>query len=198
MKLKLEYYILGLLTLAPRTGYDVKKHIDTEGRFERRRAPLSQIYTTLKRMTEDNLVTFVEKERDGKPDLKIYSLTPQGQQLLVNFLHSPIKPSFRYGESSLLFRIQYAFLMENKAIIRQIQDEIEFRHEQIRTFRHRNRTIQPSTLPADKLAYAQKIYDQLHGYGATRMDQYVAFLESTLAFFEEQTVEFETALIPTS
>ncbi len=70
MKLKLEYYILGLLTLNPQTGYDVKKHLGTEGRFERRRAPLSQIYTTLKRMTENNLVTFVEKEREVCPERK--------------------------------------------------------------------------------------------------------------------------------
>ena len=71
------YDILGLLTINPSTGYDIKKHLDTEGRFTRRRAPLSQIYNTLKRMHENNLVTFVEEKREGKPNLKIYSITPE-------------------------------------------------------------------------------------------------------------------------
>jgi DNA-binding PadR family transcriptional regulator len=131
MKMKLEHYILGLLAISPRTGYDVKKHLDTEGRFERRRAPLSQIYTTLKRMTENNLVTFIEEERDSKPDLKIYSITPEGQKLLIDFLRSPIKQAFRHNESSLLFRIRYGFLVEPDVIIEQIQGELGFRQEQI-------------------------------------------------------------------
>ena len=196
MKLKLEYYILGLLTLNPQTGYDVKKHLDTEGRFERRRAPLSQIYTTLKRMTENNLVTFVEKERDGKPDLKIYSNTPQGRQLLIDFLRSPVEPTFRYSESTLLFRIRHAFLVEPNVIIKQIQDELDFRQEQIGKFRHRDRTIHSNTLSAGTLAYAQAIHDEIHSYGANRMDIYVAHLQKMLGFFEEQKLEPEAINLP--
>ena len=39
--MKLEYMILGILTINPMTGYDMKKYLDTEGRFGRSRAPLS-------------------------------------------------------------------------------------------------------------------------------------------------------------
>lgn len=191
MKLKLEYFILGLLTFNPQTGYEIKKNLDSEGRFERRRAPLSQIYTTLKRMFEDNLVTFVEKERDGKPDLKIYSITPHGSQLLIDFLRSPIEPTFRYSESSLLFRIRHAFLVEPRVIINQIQDELDFRQEQIGLFRHRDRTIHSMTLSADDLAYAQAINDEIHSYGANRMDVYVTHLQKMLTFFEEKKLAVE-------
>ena len=186
MKMKLEHYILGLLTINPHTGYDVKKHLDTEGRFGRRRAPLSQIYTTLKRMYENNLVTFIEEERDGKPDLKIYSITPEGRKFLIDFLHSPIKQAFRHNESNLLFRVQYAFLVEPGLIIEQIQDELDFRQEQISQFRHRDRTIESTLLCPDKLAYARAIYDEIHNYGAARMDVYVTHLQEMLTFFEKQ------------
>jgi DNA-binding PadR family transcriptional regulator len=192
MKMKLEHYILGLLTINPQTGYDVKKHLDTEGRFERRRAPLSQIYTTLKRMTENNLVTFIEEERDGKPDLKIYSLTPEGRRLLIDFLHSPIKQAFRYNESSLLFRIRYGFLVEPDVIIDQIRDELGYRQEQISQFRPRDRTIESTLLSPDKLAYARTINDEIHSYGGARMDVYVAYLQEMLAFFEKQKEANET------
>ena len=70
--MKLEYYTLGLLEIKPLTGYDIKKFLDTEGRFGRKRAPLSQIYNTLKRMLEQEWVEFEEVKREGKPDVKIY------------------------------------------------------------------------------------------------------------------------------
>jgi DNA-binding PadR family transcriptional regulator len=186
MKMKLEHYILGLLTINPHTGYDIKKHLDTEGRFTRRRAPLSQIYNTLKRMHENSLVTFVEEKRDSKPDLKIYSLTAAGRQFLMNYLHSPLEKPFRYNESSILFRIRYAFLVETEVIIQQIQEELDFRHKQINQFRHRDRTIESSYLSAGELAYVQAINDELHTHGAAAMDLYVARLQDTLVFFENQ------------
>jgi DNA-binding PadR family transcriptional regulator len=186
MKMKLEHYILGLLTINPYTGYDIKKHLDTEGRFTRRRAPLSQIYNTLKRMHENSLVTFVEEKRDSKPDLKIYSLTAAGRQFLMDYLHSPLEKPFRYNESSILFRIRYAFLVETGVIIQQIQEELDFRQKQINKFRHRDRTIESTYLPAGELVYVQAINDELHTYGAAAMDLYVARLQDTLVFFENQ------------
>lgn len=185
--MKLEHYILGLLIINPSTGYDIKKHLDTEGRFTRRRAPLSQIYNTLKRMLENNLVTFVEEKRSGKPDLKIYSITAAGEKYLVDFLRSPIKLAFRHNESSILFRIRYAFLVEPAVIIKQIQDELEFRQQQISKFRFRDRTIESANLAAEQLAYAHAINDELHIYGATAMDLYVARLQEILVFFENKS-----------
>ncbi|MCB8978263.1 MAG: PadR family transcriptional regulator [Ardenticatenaceae bacterium] len=200
MKMKLEHYILGLLTINPSTGYDIKKHLDTEGRFARRRAPLSQIYTTLKRMLENGLVTFEEERRDGKPDLKIYSFTAQGEQFLIDFLHSPIEYSFRYTESSVLFRIKHAYLVDTAVIIGQIRDELHFRQEQIHKFRHRDRTIHSHILSTPDLAYAQAIEDKLHGYGADRMDVFVSHLEKMAAFFEEhqEAAKAETAVATTN
>lgn len=186
MKTKLEHYILGLLIFNPLTGYDIKKELDTEGRFERATPPLSQIYTTLKRMTEHGLVTYVEEKRDGKPDIKIYSITPEGHRVLIDYLRSPLKHTFRFNESKLFFRIRYAFLVEPEVIIQHIQDEIDFRQKQISRFRHRDRSIHSSTLSSAERAYAQAINDELHNYGATGMDMYVAHLQEMLTFFENQ------------
>jgi DNA-binding PadR family transcriptional regulator len=183
MKLKLEYYILGLLTISPKTGYDIKKYLDTEGRFERARAPLSQIYNTLKRMYETDLVDYEEERREGKPDLKIYSITPPGRQALVDFLRSPHEKAFRYSESTTLFRIRYAFLVEPDVIINHIQEELDFRKKQIKQFRHRDRTIESSLLSADERLYAQAVSDEGHRYGAARMDLYVDHLQKMLIFF---------------
>lgn len=195
MKTKLDHYILGLLIINPRTGYDIKKHLDTEGRFDRARAPLSQIYTTLKRMAEKHLVTFVEEKRDGKPDLKIYSATPKGRNQLIDFLRNPLKLTFRFSESSLIFRMKFAFLVEADVIIKQIQDELDYRLEQISQFRHRDRTVESANLSAAELAYVQAINDEVHSYGAARMDLYVDHLQKMLAFFQNQKESFGALVV---
>ena len=185
MKTKLEHYILGMLIFNPLTGYEIKKDLDTEGRFVRTKAPLSQIYTTLKRMTENNLISFVEERREGKPDLKIYSITREGKNALIGYLRSPLKHTFRFNESSIIFKIRFAFLVETEVIVNQIQEELDFRQKQISQFRHRDRSIPSSILPTKNLAYAQAIFDQVHNYGADRMDLYIAHLKKIRSFFEK-------------
>jgi DNA-binding PadR family transcriptional regulator len=181
--MKLEYFILGILKLRPSTGYDIKKFLDTEGRFARARTPLSQIYTTLKRMTEQGWVIFVEKQRQGKPDIKIYHNTEQGEEEFLAYLHSPIEHAFRFRENDVMLRAMYAFLVEPEVILEQLQAELDFRQKQIAKFRSRDRTVLSDTLSEEQLAYAQELGDMLHRFGARAIDDYVQSLEEMIAYF---------------
>ena len=182
--MKLEYFILGLLKINPSTGYDIKKFLDTEGRFGRKRAPLSQIYTTLKRMAANGWVVFEEEKREGKPDIKIYQNTEVGEGVLLDYLHSPLEPSFRFRESDIQYRILFAYLVEPEVIIAQLQAELDFRQGQIAKFRNRDRTIQSESLSETDLAYAQEIYEKLHSFGARAIDDYVLSLEEMIEYFQ--------------
>lgn len=184
--MKLEHLILGLLKIDPRTGYDIKKYLDTEGRFGRARAPLSQIYTTLKRMVENEWVTFEEVEREGKPDVKIYDNTTVGEQVFIDYLNSPLDPVFRFTESDLRYRMIFAFLLDTDVIISQIQTELDYRLEQIAQFRGRDLTLQSTVLTKAEIAYAQEIYNLLHLSGARSIDLYVETLQEMLTYFENK------------
>ena len=184
--MKLEYYILGLLKINPCTGYDIKKFLDTEGRFGRKRAPLSQIYNTLKRMTENGWVRFEEEQREGKPDIKIYHNTAKGEEVFLEFLCKPVEPPFRFRESDIMYRVMFAFLVEPDLIIEQLQTELNFRRAQIAKFRHRDRSLQSENLSGDQLTYAQDIFDMLHSFGARAIDDFVLSLEEMIEFFEER------------
>ena len=182
--MKLEYTILGWLELNPLTGYDLKKFLDTEGRFARKRAPLSQIYTTLKRMADKGWVQFREEPREGKPDAKIYHNTEAGRQVLVEYLRSPIELRFRYNESDISYRMAFSFMVEPEVTLQQIKSELAYRKEQIAQFRHRDRTLVSSNLSKHSLAFAQEVFDKLHQYGANNIDAYVQELEEMIEFFE--------------
>jgi DNA-binding PadR family transcriptional regulator len=189
--MKLEFYILGLLKINPCTGYDIKKFLDTEGRFGRKRAPLSQIYNTLKRMTENGWVYFEEEQREGKPDIKIYHNTTVGEQVFLEFLNTPVDPPFRFRESDIMYRVMFAFLVEPDLIIEQLQTELDFRRAQIEKFRYRDRSLNSKNLSNEHLAYAQEIFDMLHGFGARAIDDFVLSLEEMIEFFEGRKRESE-------
>src|SRR5690606_17032441 len=84
-----KYAILGLLTTDCRTGYQMKRLIDTSlNHFWK--ISYGQIYPTLKQLVEDGLANVQETTQDGKPDKKEYFLTEKGEDELLKWLESPL------------------------------------------------------------------------------------------------------------
>lgn len=193
--MKLEILILGLLNFKPLTGYDMKKWLDTEGRFMRPQTHLSQLYRTLKKMAEEGWVTFEVEERDVQPDLKIYTITPVGQQVFLNWLQSPFTPSFRYQDGALLHRLFFASMLNSDQVLDLIRSELAYRKEQIATYRHRDRTIyemQPTNIvDEDKVPYYLEL---IHEGGASSIDHYVGWLEGIIERIESDLVDTENAV----
>lgn len=185
--MKLEHYILGLLSVKPHTGYDIKKHLDTEGRFIREPVHFSQLYRTLKSMEQDGLVHSVEESRAGRPDAKVYHLTPAGHEALMSWLRSPLKPSFRHQESELGMRLSFGSALDNATILRMLHNELAFRQEQIARFRNRDRAIEGAEASAGlDPARLNYLRDLVHELGSGRMDHYVAWLQHAIERIERE------------
>jgi DNA-binding PadR family transcriptional regulator len=73
---------LGALTLGDATGYEIKKTLESSFRrfYE---AGFGSIYPALGQLLRDGLVTCVETTQRGRPDKKVYSLTPAGREAFV-------------------------------------------------------------------------------------------------------------------
>jgi DNA-binding PadR family transcriptional regulator len=92
---KTQYVILGLLSIAPQSGYDVKQtcdralsHFWSEG--------YGSIYPILKRLVTAGHATARLEEQDGKPDRRVYEITESGRQALRDWLAQPVEaPSVR-------------------------------------------------------------------------------------------------------
>lgn len=186
--MKLEHLILGQLIQNPCTGYDIKKYLDTEGRFGMATRPLSQIYNTLKRMVKKKWVKFDVQAREKAPDRKIYTLTPEGHEYFLEYLESPVEYTFRYFESEIPWRIFFSFLIKPEIIHQQLETELELRKDHIRKYRNRDRVIHSMLLKPGELEELNAIYEKLHLYGTEGLDVYVAFLETWIKFFEQKIV----------
>ena len=191
--MKLEHLILGLLSLKPHTGYDIKKYLDTEGRYIREPVHFSQLYRTLKSMEQAGWVDFVEESREGRPDAKLYHITPAGYDFLLGWLRSPLKPSFRPQDSDVSNRLVFGSMLDNETLLRLLRSELEFRQEQIARFRNRDRTIQG--LEANDRINPERqrfLADLGHELGTGRMDQYVAWLQYAIARIERELPDINT------
>jgi PadR family transcriptional regulator AphA len=73
---------LGILTMDDATGYEIKKKFEQElSHFYD--ASFGSIYPALTKMTEEGLVRCTEHAQEGRPDKKVYAITPTGR---MNFL----------------------------------------------------------------------------------------------------------------
>lgn len=87
--MSLELTILGLLDLAPMTGYDLKKTFDSSvAHFWA--ADQAQIYRTLTKLVDSGAVEVEIEPQAGKPDRHVHRITPHGRALLSRWLVSPL------------------------------------------------------------------------------------------------------------
>jgi DNA-binding PadR family transcriptional regulator len=79
--------ILGLLAIAPMTGYDLKRHFDsTVGHFWA--ADKAQIYRTLAQLVVDGYAEVETVAGSGAPDRQEHRITPAGRAALAAWLAS--------------------------------------------------------------------------------------------------------------
>ena len=100
---------LGVLTLGDASGYEIRKQFE-EGPFAHFfQASYGSIYPSLGRLLDKGLVSVTQHAQDGKPDKKVYSLTPAGRARFAEALGKlPAPDSFR---SEFLVYLFFAELM---------------------------------------------------------------------------------------
>jgi DNA-binding PadR family transcriptional regulator len=175
---KFEYVLLALVAGRPRSGFDLGRWVETEGQFLRSRAHHSQIYRLLGRMTDDGWVAFEVDPREGRPDAKVYRLTPRGREVLWEWVRSPYEPTSRFQDPDFLARFAFTAPLDRQAAIGLIETELAYRRSQIARNRDRDRTLRFEDQPPElDRGLAQEVFDELHAYGASAVDTWVAWLE---------------------
>jgi DNA-binding PadR family transcriptional regulator len=91
--------VLGLLSLGPRSGYDIKTVVDRSTRFFWA-ASYGQIYPELRRLEDEGLVEG-EDAPNGRRGRRVYKLTEAGRKALHDWLLGP-ETTIEYRDESLL------------------------------------------------------------------------------------------------
>jgi len=89
---KTRYAILGVLTLMPCSGYDIKKFCDRGISFFWHEN-FGHLYPVLKQMEKDGLITKKAERNEGRPPRNVYFITPKGRDTLTDWLLRPTEHS---------------------------------------------------------------------------------------------------------
>jgi len=112
------YAILGILTLGPGTGYDIKKFFDKSvAKFWNE--SYGQIYPLLRRLAAEKFVKKTVQKQDGKPDRHIYTITAKGREEIKKWLLTPVGPQI--GRHEILLKLIFGSELGAADSIRQIQ-----------------------------------------------------------------------------
>jgi PadR family transcriptional regulator, regulatory protein AphA len=86
-----KYAVLGLLTLGPMTGYDLKKKSE-QSLVHFWHESYGNLYPRLAELEADGLVTSRRQRRERAPDATVYQITASGRRALAAWLRAPAAP----------------------------------------------------------------------------------------------------------
>ena len=122
---KSRYAVLGMLSIAPMSGYDIKKRVErsvsnfwTES--------YGQIYPILKNLVAEKLVNKTVEKGEGKPDRHVYALTERGREELQRWLAEDVLPKAERNE--LLLKLFFGEEVSFATNIRHIEKYRELQH----------------------------------------------------------------------
>jgi len=125
--------VLGMLAHGRRTGYDIKRAVETSTRFFWG-ASYGQIYPELERLRRAGLVE-LDAVDDGAGPRRAHHLTPAGRAAVHRWLVDDAEPHFQYRDEAML-RLFFGDLMAPDEVIthvRRTRALLEADAERVRT-----------------------------------------------------------------
>jgi PadR family transcriptional regulator AphA len=90
--MSLKHALLGILTIHPMTGYELKQFFDSSVQHFWN-AELSQIYPTLKSLEEQGHVDKRVEVQESRPNRKVYEITTSGREEFARWVRAPQPPA---------------------------------------------------------------------------------------------------------
>jgi len=113
---------LGMLTLGDATGYEIRKMFE-DGPFQYfTDAGFGSIYPALNRLRGEGLVTCEQQSQSGRPDKKIYSITPKGRATFTEAIRKAPGPD--KIRSNFLLALFFKHLLPRKLIAEAVDEHI--------------------------------------------------------------------------
>ncbi|HWX56354.1 MAG TPA: PadR family transcriptional regulator [Verrucomicrobiae bacterium] len=116
-----KFAVLGVLSLKPSSGYDVKQFVEGSiGHFWSE--SYGRIYPLLKEMTADGLITRRQGEKNsGRPERQVYSVTPRGEAALRHWLEQ--QPRNESPRSELLLKLFFSKRIGPQASAKHVREK---------------------------------------------------------------------------
>jgi PadR family transcriptional regulator AphA len=174
------FAMLGLLSLGPKTGYELRK-LSEESIQHFWRESYGQIYPSLRALEEQGLVTRKLETGGvrGRPDRKVYSITEAGEEALREWVAAPAKPGVPRNE--LLLKIFFGRRVSADLNLRQIGEHRQRFVEEFEGYVATERRIRTEHREHPDLAYWLLTLD----YGKRHTQAEIAWCDEAIAQLNE-------------
>ncbi|HEY1994456.1 MAG TPA: PadR family transcriptional regulator [Edaphobacter sp.] len=123
--------LLGLLSLGPMSGYDIRQLIsESIGHFWSE--SYGQIYPGLKRLSAAGFVVKRTERGKGSPDRHVYSLTAEGREQLRRWLKVPVAKEVPRNE--LLLKLFFGAQVSSNVSREHVQDYLERQQKELQVY----------------------------------------------------------------
>lgn len=130
--MSLRFAILGLLAREELSGYEITKRFDESvGYFWAAHA--QQIYPQLARLERDGLVSSRLVRQAGRPEKRLYRITPEGLTALRQWVVTPSPPTL--VKDSFLVKVYNYGFVEPQAALEAVREHRERHEERLATYR---------------------------------------------------------------
>jgi DNA-binding PadR family transcriptional regulator len=127
-----EYAILGMLSLRPMSGYDIRKTIRESVRYFWSES-YGQIYPALKRLEAQKLVERVRGAQSGRAGRQVFTLTRAGQREMQEWVAQ--EPQMQPFRNELLLKLFFGRLAPLEACEEHVQQFRRRQEDFLRTYR---------------------------------------------------------------
>lgn len=128
----IRFILLGFLQYQPMSGYDLKQVIDrSTSHFWH--AYHSQIYTTLRSMEKEELITSEIIPGEGQLDRRVYTLTKDGQRELKNWLDQSMT-TMSTVKDELLVRIFFSAQRDERQVLSELILQRELHQQKLAVY----------------------------------------------------------------
>ncbi len=132
-----DYALLGLLSIEPMSGYDIRKNIEASVAHFWSES-YGQIYPMLKGLAAEGLVT-VRPDSKGTRNRRVYAVTAAGRDALQSWLQEPAGTEVVRNE--LLLKLFFARNSSRQASLRHLADYRAAQQAELLRFRSMEREI---------------------------------------------------------
>jgi PadR family transcriptional regulator AphA len=167
--------ILGILSLGPHAGYDIKKQMEqSTGYFWSEN--YGQIYPALNRLLKSNDVTMQVIEQEGRPDRKVYSINEKGRQTLIDWLSGSIGQYPVEQKNELLLKLFFGLNVPREVNIQHVEKFLE----KLRLLLSVYLDVQKNILACEPLDENSKYWLITLNYGLLQVRANIQWCEETL------------------
>ena len=180
----LKYVLLGFLQYKPQTGYELKQEMDRSTAYFWH-AKQSQIYTTLKKLEEEGVVTSHIEAQAERPDRRVYAITAAGETDLEEWLERPLT-DIEPRKETLLVKLFFSACLDKTTLLTHLRLQRDLHQQQYLLYRDEIAPHLQAQFDDPDIGRDARLWDATRRMGELFEETMVRWLDETIAMIEAQ------------